>query len=110
MKVIQEELDLGDLGTVTAEIYFHWHPGQKGRLAAIPDPSYDMEHIEPHLEGIERVVLSNFPLCDDLDVTNWVNESEYASQQVTSVINIFMRETPEDAEEEPDEEATYFDD
>lgn len=103
MKVIQEELDLGDLGTVTAEIYFHWHPGQKGRLAAVPDPSYDMEHIEPHLEGIERVVLSNFPLCDDLDVTNWVNESEYATAQVEDTVKRFMKDTPEDAEEVSDE-------
>jgi len=103
MKVIQEELDLGDLGTVTAEIYFHWHPGQKGRLAAVPDPSYDMEHIEPHLEGIERVILFNFPLCDDLDVTEWVGESSYATVQIEDVVNRFMRETPQDAEDAPEE-------
>ena len=106
LKLIQEEIDLGMLGTVNAEIVFWWHPGQKEIITM--DPACSQEGIKPHCEGIAKVSLFNFPLDRDCDVTSWVHDSAHAAKEIEDVIDYFMKHTPEEADDiHPDEWTDY---
>ncbi len=109
LKLIQEEIDLGMLGTVNAEIVFWWHPGQKEIITM--DPACSQEGIKPHCEGIAKVSLLSFPVfeaCTDLDITAFVHDSAHAAKEIEDVIDYFMEHTPEDAEDiHPDEWTDY---
>lgn len=106
LKLIQEEIDLGMLGTVNAEIVFWWHPGQKEIITM--DPACSQEGIKPYCEGIAKVSLFNFPTDRDCDVTSWVHDSAYALKEIEDVIAYFMKHTPEEAEDVPTDEWTAY--